>query len=183
MKTTRLPDEPGPLGSGRQGLHAGGEDSDERQTVAKTTPSFGPAPGERAASISAAANFLTDLLHTKTASRFSLDRGAADATPCKASVGGGVGGPRADRGCCRAPAAGAAAPRPIVDTSQDFPPPPLRSADLHSTTTYLRPAPRASAGTTSRGVPARGSREAGRPLATQTTTSGREAGAKEENNR
>jgi hypothetical protein len=140
----------------------------------------GLAPGNRPASKSAGASILTDLLHTKTASRFSLDCGAADAAPCKASVGGGVGGPRADRGRCRAPAAGAAAHRPMPGALRDFPAPPLRTIDLHHVTTYLRPAPRASAGT-SRGVPARGSREVGRFHATQTTPPAREAGGKEEN--
>jgi hypothetical protein len=48
------------------------------------------------------------------ATRLSLARGATGAAPCKAPVGGGVGGPRADRGPC-APPAGAAAPRPPFD--------------------------------------------------------------------
>jgi hypothetical protein len=59
------------------------------------------------------------------ATRFSLARGATGAAPCKAPVGGGVGGPRAVRGSC-APAAGAVAPRPMPEPPRDFPRPPLR---------------------------------------------------------
>jgi hypothetical protein len=58
------------------------------------------------------------------ATRLSLVRGAMGAAPCKAPVGGGVGGPRADRGL-PAPAAGAAAPRPVSGASWDFSHPPL----------------------------------------------------------
>jgi hypothetical protein len=50
------------------------------------------------------------------ATRLSLARGATGAAPCKAPVGGGgVGGPRADRGPS-APPAGAAPPRPPFET-------------------------------------------------------------------
>jgi hypothetical protein len=116
--------------------------------------------------------------HTQAASRLSLARGAMGAAPCKAPVGDGAGGPRAGRGH-RAPAAGAAAPHPMPGAPRDSPAPPLRTTDLHSPAPYLRPAPRASAGT-SRGVPARGGRDAGRHQATQTTPPATEAGAKEE---
>jgi hypothetical protein len=49
------------------------------------------------------------------ATRLSLVRGATGAAPCKAPVGGGVGGPRADRGPS-APPAGVAALRPPIET-------------------------------------------------------------------
>jgi hypothetical protein len=66
------------------------------------------------------------------ATRLSLVRGAVGAAPCKAPVGGGVGGPRVVRGAC-APPAGAAAPHPVLPeprTPRDFPRPPLRSLGL-----------------------------------------------------
>jgi hypothetical protein len=136
------------------------------------------------------------------ATRLSLVRGASGAAPCKAPVGGGVGGPRVVRGH-RAPPAGVVAPRPVVPeprTPRDFPQPPsLVGVAAHRSCreethvgvsaaawlldlqkTYLRPAPRASAGT-SRGVPAPSSRDAGCSHATQTTPPAREAGGKEEN--
>ncbi len=59
------------------------------------------------------------------ATRFSLARGATGAAPCKAPVGGGVGGPRAVRGSC-APATGAVEPRHLPESPRDFPRPPLR---------------------------------------------------------
>jgi hypothetical protein len=66
------------------------------------------------------------------ATRFSLARGATDAAPCKASVGVGVGGPRAVRGSC-APATGVVAPRPkprAREAPEDFPRPPLRGGHI-----------------------------------------------------
>jgi hypothetical protein len=107
------------------------------------------------------------------ATRLSLVRGASGAAPCKAPVGGGVGGPRVVRGLC-APPAGVVAPRPVVPgpmAPRDFSCPPLLAwlPELH--TTYLRPAPGAPAGA-GRGVPAH---------ATQITPSAGEAGDKEEN--
>jgi hypothetical protein len=104
------------------------------------------------------------------ATRFSLARGATGATPCKAPVGGGVGGPRAVRGSC-APATGAVAPCPMPGALRDFPRPPLhRTQDLRDKSIALTaPSAQDRAG---RDVPA--------AQATQTTPSAREAGDKEE---
>jgi hypothetical protein len=104
------------------------------------------------------------------ATRFSLARGAAGAAPCKAPVGGGVGGPKADRGSC-APATGAVAPRHLPKPPRDFPLPPLRQTrELHSISVTSTP-PSAGEGS-GRGIPA--------AQATQVTPSAREAGGKEE---
>jgi hypothetical protein len=124
------------------------------------------------------------------ATRLSLVRGATGAAPCKAPEGGGVGGPRADRGA-PAPAVRVVAPRlhvPEPKAPRDFPQPPCRQParfarcrDRDRTSDHLlRPAPRASAGI-HRGVPVPGGRNGARPPATNATTSAREAGAKEEN--
>lgn len=113
------------------------------------------------------------------ATRFSLARGATGAAPCKAPVGGGVGGPRADRGSC-APATGAVGLRRLQapEPPRDFPRPPLsRDTELHQDVIRFSCA---STGT-GRDLPAQGGRDAGRPHATQTTPPAREAGAKEEN--
>ena len=62
------------------------------------------------------------------ATRLSLVRGAVGAAPCKAPVGGGVGGSRVVRGAC-APPAGAVAPHPVVpepEAPRDFSRPSLR---------------------------------------------------------
>jgi hypothetical protein len=105
------------------------------------------------------------------ATRFSLARGATGATPCKAPVGGGVGGARAGRGSC-APAAGAAAPSSMPQAPRDFPRPPLRQApELLSKS--IAPNPRSAGEGPGRETPA--------AQATQVKPSAREAGGKEEN--
>jgi hypothetical protein len=119
------------------------------------------------------------------ATRFSLARGATGAAPCKAPVGGGVGGPRADRGSC-APATGAVASRHLPEAPRDFPLPPLRQApelhsdelhsnELHSNELHsnsIAPNPPSAGEGSGRGTPA--------AKATQVTPSAREAGGKEE---
>jgi hypothetical protein len=80
------------------------------------------------------------------ATRLSLVRGATGAAPCKAPVGGGVGGPRVVRGAC-APPAGVVAPRPVVPepkAPRDFPRPPLRSVELGGDQAAVRSAGRAA---------------------------------------
>jgi hypothetical protein len=109
-----------------------------------TWQALGAGPGTAAAWGVRAGDAVTD---PNCATRLSLARGATGAAPCKASEGGGVGGPRADRGSC-APAAGLVAPRPAPAEPRA----PQRVPDLDATT-YLRSAPRASAGPR-RGVPA-----------------------------
>ena len=104
------------------------------------------------------------------ATRFSLARGATDATPCKAPVGGGVGGPRAVRGFC-APAVGAVAPCPMPGTRRDLPRPPLRQTKELRSESLASP-PRSAGARTGRGAPA--------AQATQITPSAREAAGKEE---
>jgi hypothetical protein len=104
------------------------------------------------------------------ATRFSLARGATGAAPCKAPVGGGVGGPRADRGSC-APATGVVASRHLPEAPRDFPLPPLRhTPELLSNSITSNP-PSAGEGS-GRDLPA--------AQATQVTPSAREAGGKEE---
>jgi hypothetical protein len=104
------------------------------------------------------------------ATRFSLARGATGAAPCKAPVGGGVGGPRAVRGSC-APATGAVASRHLPEAPRDFPPAPLRQPrELHNISIASTP-PSAGEGS-GRKIPA--------AQATQVTPSAREAGGKEE---
>lgn len=73
------------------------------------------------------------------ATRFSLARGATDATPCKASVGGGVGGPRAVRGSS-GPATGVATPSSLPGAPRDLPRPPLHPRDARQPTQNLSPA-------------------------------------------
>jgi hypothetical protein len=78
------------------------------------------------------------------ATRFSLARGATGVAPCKAPVGGGVGGPRVVRGAC-APPAGVVAPRPVLPepkAPRDFPRPPLRSVELGGDEAAIRSAGR-----------------------------------------
>jgi hypothetical protein len=106
------------------------------------------------------------------ATRFSLARGATGAAPCKAPVGGGVGGPRADRGSC-APAAGAVAPSSMPGAPRDFPRPPLRHAtELLSKS--IAPSPPSAGKGEGRAVPASQSHP---------DHPAREAGPKEENHR
>jgi hypothetical protein len=80
------------------------------------------------------------------ATRLSLVRGATGAAPCKAPEGGGVGGPRADRGSC-APAVGVVAPCPVLPepaAPRDFPRPPLRSVEPGGDEAAVRSAGRAA---------------------------------------
>jgi hypothetical protein len=75
------------------------------------------------------------------ATRLSLVRGATGAAPCKAPEGGGVGGPRVDRGV-PAPPAGAAAPHPYLPeprTPRDFPTPPLLGGSAPRDLTQVKP--------------------------------------------
>jgi hypothetical protein len=100
------------------------------------------------------------------ATRLSLVRGATGAAPCKASEGGGVGGPRVVRGHC-APPAGAAAPRPLVPeprAPRDFPAPPLRAVEPGGDEAALRSARRAAPDAADLGGLS-GSRGAGKALA------------------
>jgi hypothetical protein len=104
------------------------------------------------------------------ATRLSLVRGATGAAPCKAPVGGGVGGPRADRGSC-APAAGAVASRHLPEPPRDFPRPPLRRpAELDSKS--IAPSPPSAGEGSGRVHPA--------VKVTQVKPPAREAGGKEE---
>jgi hypothetical protein len=87
------------------------------------------------------------------ATRLSLVRGATGAAPCKAPEGGGVGGPRADRGL-PAPAAGVVAPHPLLPeprAPRDFPVPPLRSVELGGDGSAIRSAGRAAPDAADRG--------------------------------
>jgi hypothetical protein len=109
------------------------------------------------------------LVAESCATRFSLARGATGAAPCKAPVGGGVGGPRAVRGSC-APATGAVAPYPMPGAPRDFPHPPLRHIELRNT--HIAP------------IPLRADEAAGHDLPAvrvQTALSASDAVAKEEN--
>jgi hypothetical protein len=136
-----------------------------------------------------------DAPDTDCASVLSLADGAAGAAPCAASVGSaggskgvGVHSPsavRAVRDCpdLLAPLNGRHALHDLATRSAAGMPyvHVLFSGDTELHNTYLRPTPRASAGT-SRGVPASSSRDAGYSHATQTTPAAREADGKEENN-
>jgi hypothetical protein len=104
------------------------------------------------------------------ATRFSLARGATGAAPCKAPVGGGVGGPRADRGSC-ATATGAVAPRHLPEAPRDFPLPPLRQTGELSSNSITSNPPSVGEGS-GRRIPT--------AQATQVKPSAREAGGKEE---
>jgi hypothetical protein len=138
--------QPLPVGKGKS------EDAEARSNVERPGETCGEDRRKRARLSDPSAPGVTSgralswVRPSSCATRLSLVRGAVGAAPCKAPVGGGVGGPRVVRGAC-APPAGAAAPHPALPepkAPRDFPRPPLRSVGLRGIEAAFRSAGRAA---------------------------------------